>query len=353
VGLVRRLASRGSRTPTDRAADAPVAHAQGPVDWLEDATFGRGVLAAVLANILVTDSAFTVVYVNPRASETLRRLDSRVGSAATTRPANLAGTNLLPLHEKPDELQAQLNDPNFRAVGATFKIGDVTLGAQVSRVNDPAGARLGYAIAFADITDKLANDRLAQAETRDVSSVLANVAGASEELAASAGKITQHAAAASDTVAEAIACVAAANQTMVELGAASGRINEIVQTITQVADQTNLLALNATIEAARAGELGKGFAVVAGEVKELSRQTKAATERINQMIGEVQALSSAAVGAIAEISTVVSRVSDQQRAIAGTVEAQTATTRDISANLTVAADRARHIADFVAGARRT
>src|SRR5437660_364847 len=82
--------------------------------------------------------------------------------------------------------------------------------------------------------------------------------------------------------------VDAANQTMSELGAASVQISDIVKTITSVAEQTNLLALNATIEAARAGDAGKGFAVVAGEVKELSKQTKTATERINEMIANVQ-----------------------------------------------------------------
>ena len=139
---------------------------------------------------------------------------------------------------------------------------------------------------------------------------------------------------------------------MVQLGEASGRINEIVKTITQVADQTNLLALNATIEAARAGELGKGFAVVAGEVKELSKQTKAATERINEMIGQVQSLSTAAVDAMVEISGIVAKVNDKQQAIAETVDQQTSTTSDISSSLAVAAERAKHIADFVAGNRK-
>ncbi len=67
----------------------------------------------------------------------------------------------------------------------------------------------------------------------------------------------------------------------------SGEIDQLSQTIKDIADQTNLLALNATIEAARAGEAGKGFAVVAGEVKELSRQTETATRQIFGLIAEI------------------------------------------------------------------
>lgn len=64
-------------------------------------------------------------------------------------------------------------------------------------------------------------------------------------------------------------------------------VGEIVGSIMNISSQTNLLALNASIEAARAGEAGRGFAVVADEIRELSEQTKDATERIRTIIEDL------------------------------------------------------------------
>ncbi|CAH2214663.1 methyl-accepting chemotaxis protein [Tepidibacter aestuarii] len=68
----------------------------------------------------------------------------------------------------------------------------------------------------------------------------------------------------------------------------STKINNISETITQIAEQTNLLALNATIEAARAGEHGRGFAVVADEVRKLSEATTQQVKEIAEIVNNIQ-----------------------------------------------------------------
>ena len=98
---------------------------------------------------------------------------------------------------------------------------------------------------------------------------------------------------------------------------------------------TSLLALNATIEAARAGDAGKGFAVVATEVKELAKQTAAATEDIRHRIEGIQSSTGQAVRSIGEITEVIKKVNEVSRTIASAVEEQSVTMREI----------ARHVAD--------
>ena len=117
------------------------------------------------------------------------------------------------------------------------------------------------------------------------------------------------------------------------LGKAAAEIDKVTQAITDISDQTNLLALNATIEAARAGEAGKGFAVVANEIKELARQTSAATKNIKQEIEGVQSQIGETVREISRIADVIGEVDQIVSAITSEVEGQTAATVEIVENL--------------------
>lgn len=68
---------------------------------------------------------------------------------------------------------------------------------------------------------------------------------------------------------------------------AVSQINELADTIMEIADQTKLLSLNASIEAARAGEAGKGFSVVANEIGKLAEQSSKTVGSISDIVEEV------------------------------------------------------------------
>ena len=99
-------------------------------------------------------------------------------------------------------------------------------------------------------------------------------------------------------------------------------VEDVIGIISKIADQTNLLALNATIEAARAGEVGRGFAVVASEVKELAKETAAATERVGEQIAAIQENTSAVAAGIDAVNETIGRIDTVQGRIGTVLEEQ-------------------------------
>lgn len=101
-------------------------------------------------------------------------------------------------------------------------------------------------------------------------------------------------------------------QSISALSEISNEISSIVSVIEGISSQTTLLALNASIEAARAGEAGKGFSVVADEIRKLAEETVNSTQKITQIIENVNV---AVDESISSMDVASEAVNEQEKAL--------------------------------------
>lgn len=182
-----------------------------------------------------------------------------------------------------------------------------------------------------------ANTNTVAASVDQTTNNLNLIASAVEEVSATIREIAASAEKARSITASTGSQAVSVSSLMQQLGRAADDISHIVQVITDISSQTDLLALNATIEAARAGDAGKGFTVVASEIKELAKQTAAATEDIKIKIGGMQDLSGQAIDANGKIAGVIAEVEQLVVGIAAAIEEQTAVVGEVAESIAQAA----------------
>jgi methyl-accepting chemotaxis protein len=238
------------------------------------------------------------------------------------------------------------NDINTMADKLSGSMGQISNNAQTLASSSEELSTVSAEMSSnAEETSSQAN--VVSAASEQVSKNIQTVATATEEMSASIKEIAKNATEAAKIATAAVRTAETTNATVGKLGESSAEIGQVIKVITSIAQQTNLLALNATIEAARAGEAGKGFAVVANEVKELAKETAKATEDISRKIEAIQGDTKGAVGAIAEITTIINQLNDISNTIASAVEEQTATTNEITRNVGEAAKGASQIVENI------
>jgi len=119
------------------------------------------------------------------------------------------------------------------------------------------------------------------------------------------------------------------DKSVAELRSSSGKVEDALATVSQIAEHTRIISINASIEAARAGEQGRAFNVVVEEVQRLADRTGGTTQRIETSIGDMRAsiakvsgMSSCEGSSDKERSGIVGHVNREAHGMAESAETQ-------------------------------
>ena len=131
-----------------------------------------------------------------------------------------------------------------------------------------------------DVTERVRREHVVTDKIGAMTQVLAELSGSIDAISRDAQACNSQSHACLGQAQAGSALLTQAREAIDEMQRSSSDIQQMVETIGQIANQTHLLAFNAAIEAARAGEHGLGFSVVADEVRKLAEKSAGAARQI-------------------------------------------------------------------------
>ena len=127
-----------------------------------------------------------------------------------------------------------------------------------------------------------------EGNTKEISVMTKKGSALSSDIMEKAERLKENTVNANNKTKEMYESIANESKDAMEKAKAVAKIQELADSIKDIAAQTSLLSLNASIEAARAGDAGKGFVVVAGEIGNLATMSTETVNNITSVVDEVQ-----------------------------------------------------------------
>jgi len=305
----------------------------------------------LLLGIVLSVIAIIIIFRILKNLDYVRRFAKKLGNGNLAASVTIESNDELgiiahELEEMIEKLRVLFSE--IKESSTVMKSSSIDMHSVASNLVDNAATMKDKAASVATASEEMSVNMGTVSDTAaESSNNIEIISTSTSEMKSTVKEIAANAENSRQVVSEAVNSVAAASQSVDELGGAAKEIDKVIEVILDIADQTKLLALNATIEAARAGESGKGFAVVANEVKELARQTNAASEDIQNKINFMQKSTNHTVSEISQINKVIKTVEESVNVIAAAVEEQSITIENISENITQATSAVKDMTNNV------
>lgn len=236
------------------------------------------------------------------------------------------------------EFWADLNAGRFAAgrFKRRGKLGaEVWIEASYNPILDSHGHPTRVMKVATDVTDHVKREHDVAGKIGAMTGVLADLSGSIDRIARSAQDSNGQSQMSVGQAQAGSSLLTQAREAIDEMQRSSRDIQQMVETIGQIANQTHLLAFNAAIEAARAGEHGMGFSVVADEVRKLAEKSAGAARQIAMLVGATASrvddgsrLTHEAENAFSRILDSVRAGSDLAQGIHASTQTQSQATRE-------------------------
>jgi methyl-accepting chemotaxis protein len=115
----------------------------------------KGTMESLQANVFIANTDLHIIYINPRAMETLRTISGPIEDTFGVKIMDILNGHIHRFHRDPKRVESILRNPAALPHQADFNFGGVTLRTRINAVLNRSEEIIGYTVCWEDVTAEL------------------------------------------------------------------------------------------------------------------------------------------------------------------------------------------------------